>query len=141
MKHVVECIGVTTGTAVKPVPVWYADEWDIPGLVGTVHLCNLPPPIHVPSALVMYLLLVSGASASSEPFSNDTSSIEGLRTRVNQPKIKYWKLHELCKNAIKNVHTIWACGQKFQISKYSAASEMHFKSIPMLGGANSTFVG
>ena len=27
--------------------------------------------------------------------------IEGLRTRVDQPKIKYWKLHELCKNAIK----------------------------------------
>ena len=32
------------------------------------------------------------------------------------------------------VHTIWACGQKFQIPKCSAASEMHFKSIPMLGG-------
>ena len=31
---------------------------------------------------------------------------EGLRTRVNQPKIKYWKLHEFCKNVIKNVHTI-----------------------------------
>ena len=27
---------------------------------------------------------------------------------MNQPKIKYWKLHELCKNAIKNIHTIWA---------------------------------
>ena len=66
---------------------------------------------------------------------------EGLRTRVDQPKIKDWKLHELCKNAIKNVHTIRACGQKFQIPKCSAASEMHFKSIPMLGGANSTFVG
>ena len=33
-------------------------------------------------------------------------SNEGPRTRVDQPKIKYWKLHELCKNAIKNVHTI-----------------------------------
>ena len=52
---------------------------------------------------------------------------EGPRTRVDQPKIKYWKLHELCKNAIKNIHTIWACGQKFQIPKCSAASEMHFR--------------
>ena len=30
----------------------------------------------------------------------------------------------------KNVHTIWTCGQKFQIPKCSAASEMYF---PMLG--------
>ena len=51
---------------------------------------------------------------------------EGPRTRVDQPKTKYWKLHELCKNAIKNIHTIWACGQKFQIPTCSAASEMHF---------------
>ena len=47
---------------------------------------------------------------------------EGPRTRVDQPKIKYWKLHELCKNAIKNIHTVWACGQKFlnvqQLLKY-----------------------
>ena len=28
-----------------------------------------------------------------------------------------------------NVHTIGTCGQKFQIPKYSAPSEMHFKII------------
>ena len=32
-------------------------------------------------------------------------------------------------------------GKKFQISKCSAASEMHFKSIPILGEANSTLMG
>ena len=31
---------------------------------------------------------------------------EGLRTRVGQPKMKYWKLHELHKNEVKNVHPI-----------------------------------
>ena len=62
-------------------------RWDIPSLVGTVHLCNLPPPIHVPSALVMYLLLVSGASASSEPFSNDTSSIRPLKCVGTESKL------------------------------------------------------
>ena len=41
----------------------------------------------------------------------------------------------------KNVYTIWTCGQKCQIPKCSAASEIHFKSIPMLGETNSTFVG
>ena len=36
-----------------------------------------------------------------------TRLIEGLRTRVGQPKMKYWKLHELHKNAVKkNVHPI-----------------------------------
>ena len=32
--------------------------------------------------------------------------IEGPRTRVGQPKMKYWKLHELDKNEVKNVHPI-----------------------------------
>ena len=63
-----------------------------------------------------------------------TTSNEGLRTRVDQPKIKYLKFRELCKNAIKSVYTIWAHSQKLQIPKGSAASEIHFKSIPMLGG-------
>ena len=35
-----------------------------------------------------------------------TTLTEGLRTSVDQPQIKYWKLHELCKNAMKNMHTI-----------------------------------
>ena len=30
---------------------------------------------------------------------------------------------------------------KFEILTFSAAPETHFESIPMLGGANSTFVG
>ena len=33
-------------------------------------------------------------------------SIEGPRTRVGQPIMKYWKLHELHKNEVKNVHPI-----------------------------------
>ena len=31
--------------------------------------------------------------------------------------------------------------RNFEIRKFSAVSEMHFESIPMLGGTNSTFVG
>ena len=33
-------------------------------------------------------------------------TIEGPRTRVGQPKMKYWKLHELHKNEVKTVHPI-----------------------------------
>ena len=32
--------------------------------------------------------------------------IEGPRTRVGQPKMKYWKLHEMHINEVKNVHPI-----------------------------------
>ena len=55
---------------------------------------------------------------------------EGPRTRVDQPKIKYWKLHECNKK-----HTLLT-GQKFEILQHSAASEISFKSIPMLEGIN-----
>ena len=34
------------------------------------------------------------------------NTMEGPRTRVGQPKMKYWKLHELHKNEVKNVHPI-----------------------------------
>ena len=37
---------------------------------------------------------------------NTTSTYEGPRTRVGQPKMKYWKLHELHKNEVKSVHPI-----------------------------------
>ena len=36
---------------------------------------------------------------------------EGPRTRVGQPKMKYWKLHELHINEVKNVHPIRAYAQ------------------------------
>ena len=32
--------------------------------------------------------------------------MEGLRTPVGQPKMKYWKLHELQKSEVKNVHSV-----------------------------------
>ena len=39
------------------------------------------------------------------------------------------------------MHTLWTKGQKIEILKFSTAPETHFKSIPKLGGVNSTFVG
>jgi len=52
-----------------------------------------------------------------------------------------WKLHELLKYAIKNMHTLLVYALSFEILKFSAAPETHFKSILMFEGANSTFVG
>jgi len=40
----------------------------------------------------------------------------------------------LHKYAIKNVHTLPVCALNFEILKFSAAPETHFKSILMLGG-------
>ena len=34
---------------------------------------------------------------------SDNGLIEGLRTRGGQPKMKYWKLHELHKNEVKKM--------------------------------------
>ena len=65
--------------------------------------------------------------------------MEGPRTRVGQPKMNYWKLHELHKNEAQNVHP-----ENLEILK---APEMHFKSISKCvcvwggGGGGSIFVG
>ena len=57
---------------------------------------------------------------------------EGLRTRVGQPKMKYWKLHELHKNEVKVVHPIQAyaqkCGNLEQLLKHI------LRVFPSLGG-------
>ena len=47
-----------------------------------------------------------------------------------------WKLHELHKYAVKDMHTLRVYALNFEILKISAASEIHFKSILMfkLGG-------
>jgi len=39
------------------------------------------------------------------------------------------------------MHSLGKYGQKFEILKFSAAPEMHFKSIFTLGGTNPMFVG
>jgi len=52
-----------------------------------------------------------------------------------------WKLHESYKNAVKNVHTLRVYALNFEILKFSAAPETHFKSILKFGGSNSKFVG
>ena len=46
------------------------------------------------------------------------STIERPRTRVGQPKIKQWKLHELHKNEVKNLHPIWVYAQIFGNLKF-----------------------
>jgi len=52
-----------------------------------------------------------------------------------------WKLHESHKYAIKNMHTLAVYALNFEILKFSAVPETHFKSILMFEGENSTFMG
>ena len=60
--------------------------------------------------------------------------IEGLRTRVDQPKIKYRKLHELhTKKKIKKYKPCEHVVRNLKFLNCSASSEVHFKSIVMLG--------
>ena len=59
-----------------------------------VHLCPAcQAPAAMPSSLPTEIDAEIGVRC------NCIKINEGLRTRVDQPKIKYWKLHELHKNA------------------------------------------
>jgi len=52
-----------------------------------------------------------------------------------------WKLHESHKYVIKSMHTLPVYTLNFEILKFSAAPEIHFKSILMFEMESSTFVG
>ena len=65
--------------------------------------------------------------------------IDGAQSGLTQNK--YRKLLELPSNVIKYIYSVWTYGQNFEILKFSAAPETHFKSIFKFGGTNLTFVG
>ena len=54
------------------------------------------------------------------------TTIEGPRTRVGQPEMKYWKLRELHKNEVKNVHPIRSICPKIWKSSILSSSQNTF---------------
>ena len=63
------------------------------------------PCIYTSMKFQQGLVLTYIASDVVETF-NDHELVKGPRTRVGQPKMKYWKLHELHKNEVKNTHML-----------------------------------
>ena len=53
---------------------------------------------------------------------------------MGQPKMKYWKLHELHKNEVKNVHPICAYAQKCGNLQFEQLPKHNLRVFPSWGG-------
>ena len=129
-----------------PMPTSYHSlHISVPNLTVLLLWVNRHTDSHYPQRInTMYvpmpftcLCIISSVSVWIHPTKHSTLN-EGPRTRVDQPQIKYWKSHELCKNAIKCIHTIWGCGQKyFKFLNIQQLLKCILRVFPYLGGAGA----
>ena len=69
-------------------------------------------------------------------------TIEGPRTRVGQPKMKYRKLHELHENEVKKVHPIIMsiCPNILEIFNFEQLPKHILRVFPSLGGGGNSIL-
>ena len=62
---------------------------------------------------------------------------------MGQPKMKYWKLHELHKNEVKNVRPIsyGHMSKNFEVLNFEQLLKHILRVFPSLGGVNSILWG